>query len=166
MNYNQPEDFEPRETDQRAEEPTHYTNVWNSSMLWEVGLILLVGLVLVFCAWSFGAQGREVAATAQANTDMTWELSIECGRSPAASPTSTGCPLRIPRYFFWCHQTIRNRHRNGSGKARGVRPPRSSTWRSTVRHSSGFLLSMAAYAFREILAVADAKLPELCNIEV
>jgi hypothetical protein len=77
MNYNQPEDFEPRETDRRAEEPTHYTNVWNSSMLWEVGLILLVGLVLVFCAWSFGAQGREVAATAQANTDMTWELSVE-----------------------------------------------------------------------------------------
>ena len=77
MNHSQPEDFDPRETDRQVEEPTHYTKMWNSSMLWEVGLILLVALVLVFCAWNFGAQGREVATTAQANTDMTWELSVE-----------------------------------------------------------------------------------------
>ena len=56
MNYSQPEDFEPRETDRRTDEPTHDTKMWNSSMLWEVGLILLVALVLVFCAWNFGAQ--------------------------------------------------------------------------------------------------------------
>ena len=55
MNYSQPEDFEPRETDRQADEPTHDTKMWNSSMLWEVGLILLVALVLVFCAWKFSA---------------------------------------------------------------------------------------------------------------
>jgi heme/copper-type cytochrome/quinol oxidase subunit 2 len=75
MNYSQPEDFEPRETDRQTDEPTHDTKMWNSSMLWEVGLILLVALVLVFCAWNFGAQGREVAAIAHANRGMTWELS-------------------------------------------------------------------------------------------
>lgn len=77
MNYSQPEDFEPRETDRQTDEPTHDTKMWNSSMLWEVGLILLVALVLVFCAWNFGAQGREVAAIAHANRGMTWELSVE-----------------------------------------------------------------------------------------
>ena len=75
MNYSQPEDFEPRATDRRTDEPTHDTKMWNSRMLWEVGLILLVALVLVFCAWNFGAQGREVAAIAHANRGMTWELS-------------------------------------------------------------------------------------------
>jgi hypothetical protein len=45
-------------------------------MLWEVG-ILLLALVLVFCAWNFSAQGREVAAISQANRGMTWELSVE-----------------------------------------------------------------------------------------
>jgi hypothetical protein len=77
MNYSQPEDFEPRETDRQAEEPTHYTKMWNSSMLWEVGLILLVALVLVFCAWYFSAQGREVAEIAGTNKDMTWEAIVE-----------------------------------------------------------------------------------------
>ena len=77
MNYNQHEDFEPRETDRQVEEPTHDTKMWNSSMLWEVGLILLVALVLVLCAWNFSAQGQEVAAIAQANRGMTWELSVE-----------------------------------------------------------------------------------------
>ena len=77
MNYSQPEDFEPRETDRQADEATHDTKMWNSSMLWEVGLILLVALVLVFCAWNFSAQGREVAAIAQANRGMTWEWSVE-----------------------------------------------------------------------------------------
>jgi hypothetical protein len=55
MNYTQPEDFEPRETDRQTDERTHHTKMWNSSMLWEVGLILLVALVLVFCAWYFSA---------------------------------------------------------------------------------------------------------------
>jgi hypothetical protein len=77
MNYSQPEDFDPRETDRQAEEPTHYTKVWNSSMLWEVGLILLVALVLVFCASYFSAQGREVAEIAGTNKDMTWEAIVE-----------------------------------------------------------------------------------------
>jgi hypothetical protein len=77
MNYSQPEDFEPRETDREADEPTHYTKVWNSSMLWEVGLILLVALVLIFCALYFSAHGGEVAEIAGANRGMTWELSIE-----------------------------------------------------------------------------------------
>jgi hypothetical protein len=77
MNYSQPEDFDPRETDRQAEEPTHYTKVWNSSMLWEVGLILLVALVLVFCASYFSAQGREVAEITGTNKDMTWEAIVE-----------------------------------------------------------------------------------------
>jgi hypothetical protein len=77
MNYSQPEEFEPRETDRQGEEPTHYAKMWNSSMLWEVGLILLVALVLVFCAWYFSAQGREVAEIAGTNKDMTWEAIVE-----------------------------------------------------------------------------------------
>ena len=77
MNYSQPEDFEPRETDRQADEPTDHTKMWNSSMLWEVGLILLVGLVLVFCALYFSAQGREVAEIAGTNKDMTWEAIVE-----------------------------------------------------------------------------------------
>lgn len=77
MNYSQPEDFEPRKTDRQGEEPTHYAKMWNSSMLWEVGLILLVALVLVFCAWYFSAQGREVAEIAGTNKDMTWEAIVE-----------------------------------------------------------------------------------------
>jgi hypothetical protein len=44
MNDGQPEDCGPRETDRLPDEPTHQTKMWNSSMLWEVGLILLVGL--------------------------------------------------------------------------------------------------------------------------
>jgi hypothetical protein len=55
MNYSQPEDFEPRETDRQADEPTQHAKVWNSSTLWEIGLILLVALVLAFCAWYFSA---------------------------------------------------------------------------------------------------------------
>jgi hypothetical protein len=77
MNYSQPEDLEPRETDRQADEPTHYTKVWDSSMLWEVGLIVLVALVLIFCAWYFSAQGRQVAEIAGANKDMTWEAGVE-----------------------------------------------------------------------------------------
>jgi heme/copper-type cytochrome/quinol oxidase subunit 2 len=77
MNYSQPEEFEPRETDRQGEEPTHYAKMWNSSMLWEVGLILLVALVLFFCAWYFSAQGRDVAEIAGTNKDMTWEAIVE-----------------------------------------------------------------------------------------
>jgi hypothetical protein len=77
MNYSQPEDFEPRETDRQAGEPTDHAEMWNSSMLWEVGLILLVALLLVLCAWNFSAQGQEVAAITQAKRGMTWELSAE-----------------------------------------------------------------------------------------
>ena len=71
MNYSQPEDFQPRETDRQTDEPTHDTKMWNSSTLWEVGLILLVALVLVFFAWIFGAQGLEVAAIAHANRGIS-----------------------------------------------------------------------------------------------
>ena len=74
MNDGQPEDYRPRETDRPPDEPTHQTKMWNSSMLWEVGLILLVTLVLVLCGWYFSAQSREVAQIAGANTDMTWEV--------------------------------------------------------------------------------------------
>ena len=74
MNHTQPKDFEPRETDRQSDEPTRYIKEWNSSMLWEVGLILLMALVLDFYDWNCSAQGREVAAIAQ-NRDMTWELS-------------------------------------------------------------------------------------------
>jgi hypothetical protein len=81
MNYSQPEDLEPRETDRQADEPTHYTKVWDSSMLWEVGLILLVALMLIFCAWYFSAQGQLVAEIAGANKDMTWEAGVEMGRA-------------------------------------------------------------------------------------
>lgn len=55
----------------------HYIKKWNSSMLWEVGLILLVALVLVFCAWYFSAQGGEVAAVARANRSTMWEVNFE-----------------------------------------------------------------------------------------
>ena len=77
MNDGQPEDYRPRETDRPPDEPTHQTKMWNSSMLWEVGLILLVALVPVFCGWYFSAQGREIAEIAGANEDMTWEASAE-----------------------------------------------------------------------------------------
>jgi hypothetical protein len=77
MNHSQPEDFEPHETDRPANEQTHDAKMWNSSMLWEVGLILLVALVLVFCGCYFSAQGQEVAEFAGANKDITWEASAE-----------------------------------------------------------------------------------------
>src|ERR1700755_473480 len=53
MNDGQREDFEPRETDRQPDEPAHHSRIWNSGMLWEVGLILLVTLVRVFCGWYF-----------------------------------------------------------------------------------------------------------------
>jgi hypothetical protein len=77
MNCSQPEDCEPHETGRPANEQTHDAKMWNSSMLWEVGLILLVALVPVFCGWYFSAQGREIAEIAGANEDMTWEASAE-----------------------------------------------------------------------------------------
>jgi hypothetical protein len=99
MNYSEPEDFEPRETDRQADEPTHYTKVWNSSMLWEVGLILLVALVLIFCAWYFSAQGRDVAEIAGANKDTTCEASVEMvepsGKIDVDSAPTANSPFHI-----------------------------------------------------------------------
>jgi hypothetical protein len=53
MNYTQPDDFEPSKTGRRADEPTHFIETWNSKMFWEVALILLVALVMIFCAVDF-----------------------------------------------------------------------------------------------------------------
>ena len=54
MNDSQPEDFEPQETVQKFDEPTDIME-WNSSVLWEVGLILLAGFVLIVSGWYLGA---------------------------------------------------------------------------------------------------------------
>jgi len=99
MNYSQPEEFEPRETDRQGEEPTHYAKMWNSSMLWEVGLILLVGLVLVFCALYFSAQDRNVAEIAEVNKDTTCEASVEIvepsGKIDVDSARTANSPFHI-----------------------------------------------------------------------
>jgi hypothetical protein len=55
MNDSQPEDFEPQETVQKFDQPTDYIMEWNSSVLWEVGLILLAGFVLIVSGWYLGA---------------------------------------------------------------------------------------------------------------
>ena len=55
MNDSQPEGFEPQETVQKFDEPTDYIMEWNSSVLWEVCLILLAGFVLIVFGWYFGA---------------------------------------------------------------------------------------------------------------
>ena len=55
MDDSRPEDFEPQETVQKLDEPTDYIMEWNSSMLWEVGLILLAGFVLIVSGWYLGA---------------------------------------------------------------------------------------------------------------
>jgi hypothetical protein len=138
MNYNQPEDFEPRETDRQANEPTHHTEMWNSSMLWEVGLILLVALVLVFCAWYFSAQGRDVAEIAGANKDTTCEASVEMvepsGKIDVDSVPTESAPFDIS--FGAAKQS-------GIGIELGSKGPRhspksrSSMSRSSVPHSSG-----------------------------
>lgn len=71
MNYSQPEVSSlARRIDRRTNQ--HMTpRCGISSTLWEVGLILLVALVLVFFAWIFGAQGLEVAAIAHANRGIS-----------------------------------------------------------------------------------------------
>jgi hypothetical protein len=53
MNYNQPDDFERSETGRQEDEPTRFIEEWNSRMFWEVALILLVALVMIFCAVDF-----------------------------------------------------------------------------------------------------------------
>jgi hypothetical protein len=99
MNYTEPEDFEPRETDRQADEPTDHTKMWNSSMLWEVGLILLVALVLVFCALYFNAQDRNVAEIAEVNKDTTCEASVEMvepsGKIDVDSARTANSPFHI-----------------------------------------------------------------------
>ena len=55
MDDSRPEDFEPQETVQKLDEPTDYIMEWNSSMLWEVGLILLAAFVLIVFGWYLGA---------------------------------------------------------------------------------------------------------------
>jgi hypothetical protein len=70
MNEGQPEDCGPRETDRQPDEPTHQTKMWNSSMLWEVGLILLVASVLIFCGWYFSAQGSRADRRSEQGHDV------------------------------------------------------------------------------------------------
>ena len=98
MNYTEPQDFEPRETDRQADEPTDHTKMWNSSMLWEIGLILLVALVLVSCALYFSAQDRNVAEIAKVN-DTTCEASVEMvepsGKIDVDSARTANLPIHI-----------------------------------------------------------------------
>ena len=60
LNDGRAEGFEPRRTDPQAHEPTHHIENWNCGMLREVGLILLVTLVVIFCAFNFSVQGQEI----------------------------------------------------------------------------------------------------------
>jgi hypothetical protein len=54
MSDSRPEDFDPEETVQKMDEPSDYVMEWNSSVLWEVGLILLAAFVLIVFGWYLG----------------------------------------------------------------------------------------------------------------